>query len=135
MNAGNCLKKQQLCNILVPVAAVVVTGQHRILKPHLRTRGSGQNIQQPLHDDVVPHERQACVILHDRWYNPSVENVQESCAAAATVEKRQPHPAARTEDITSVWFSASTDGGMARYQHICMINDSSHLSSLPFVPS
>lgn len=82
-------------------AAAAATGKHRILKPHLRTRRSGQDIQHPLHDDVVPHERQPCVILHDGRYNPSVQNVQESCAAAATVEKHQPHPAARAEKVTS----------------------------------
>lgn len=40
----------------------------------------------------MPHERQPCVVLHNRRDNPSVQNVEESCSAATAVEKRQPHP-------------------------------------------
>ncbi|KAF3855845.1 hypothetical protein F7725_016568, partial [Dissostichus mawsoni] len=45
---------------------------------HLRTCGLGHSVQYPLHNDIMPDQRQSCMILHNSWDHPSVESIQES---------------------------------------------------------
>lgn len=119
---------------MASAAAVAAAGEQRILDPHLRTCRPGQDIQHPLHDDVVPHERQPRVILYDGRYQPSVQDVQESRAAAAAVEERQPHPAARAEKRHSGNEESVRNGRRhgAVSEHLHEINDSSPPPPPPF---
>lgn len=73
-----------------------------MLKAHLRTCGLGQRVQHGLHDDLMPNKCQTSMILHSSRDQPSVENIQKSCSAGATVKKGQQHPATKTESVKNI---------------------------------
>ena len=134
--------------ILSPVVAIDVVINFgaalvRVLKTYLRSCGLGQCVQQPLHNDIMPHECQSSMILNSSGDHPSVQSVHKSCSTGATVKQSQPHPATKTESCEHqfrIWCCIMGRGCDKRTSdtttHLHEIIENSHISlhsTSPFV--
>lgn len=131
-------------DLVINVVAALVREEYCVLKTYLRSCGLGQCVQQPLHDDIMPHERQSSMILNSSGDHPPVQSVHKSCSTSATVKQSQPHPATKTESCEHqfiIWCCIMGRGCEKRTSnttttHLHEINESSHISlhsTSPFV--
>lgn len=61
------------------------------LRGHLGSGGSGEDIECPLYNGVVPEQGPPCIVLHSCRDQPGIQDIQNSCSATAQSQERQQH--------------------------------------------